>query len=70
MKLVCLALCLVLLSVPVFAEAHYPKMDITYKDSCGEIRSIWAPHTFYFDGAGFDKPVHFVNGTAIIGSIY
>jgi hypothetical protein len=69
MKLVTIALCLVLLSVPVLADSHFPLSDLTLRNSDGEIITLWSPHSFYFDGSGFEKPVQYRNGTALIGSI-
>ena len=64
-----LFLCLLaLLAVPVGADDFFPGLDIMHENHWGELITIFSPHTFYFDGEGFNSPVRYQNGTAKIGS--
>ena len=63
--LVCIAFLLV---APTVAEDFFPPLDIMRTNHWGELITIFSPHSFYFDGEGFDSPVKYHNGTAKIGA--
>ena len=64
-----LFLCLLaLLAVPVGADDFFPTLDLMHTNHWGELITIFSPHSFYFDGEGFNSPVRYQNGTAKIGS--
>jgi hypothetical protein len=55
---------LVFLAVSASALQVDPAKDILTKNADGEIVKIFGPSSFYFDGAGFESPVKYVDGTA------
>ena len=64
-----LALCIVFLTMPVLSDDIFPNSDVIITNAHGELITIFSPHSFYFDGRGFEDPVKAVNGTLQIGNM-